>query len=498
MLLVFRNCYTFNRPGQDAYEMGRDVENYFLSKWEFERRKEIAVALYQQSLAAAEAAGSDILVTSKRKARRNPPMYDAVNRKVIYEPVSSSSSAGFETISSWREAAQNFYKTIVCAPTMIWFLKPVHKYPEVTPEVVRAYYQLIKQPMDLETVGRNLPNYPSPAELRKDLEHIVTNCVRFNPPGSPVNVAALELQAMITKAFQDPLLLTAANSLPREWKKARKILPDIPGDFVPPPVPAGPTVIRLKRAQSVVQPPPSGVEDTPGPVVQQPLPKQPKLSPATQNDTQSNNILLLVRPMTPPPMNPSDWKQLAQHVLNELVAIKDESSGTRLSWIFQKPIFKYDLPAGIKRLYLLSITELVDLGLIQTRLNNGEYDPDSFEKDVERMMDNCLVFNDETQYPHKVAFVLKRHFVGYWRSSGLAHRARELFTNRFGGNTFTPGENANLSEIRQQATPEAVIPKDCDSITGSYPLNEELLYEWRVSQRFIMHELRKKRQQEAL
>ena len=74
MLQVFRNCYSFNRPGQDAYEMGRDVENVFLAKWELERRKEIATGLYQRAIQIAHSVGSDILISSRRKAKRSPPV----------------------------------------------------------------------------------------------------------------------------------------------------------------------------------------------------------------------------------------------------------------------------------------------------------------------------------------------------------------------------------------------------------------------------------------
>ena len=48
MTLVFRNCMTFNKPGQDAFEMGKDVESFFLAKWQLERRREMALAFWQK------------------------------------------------------------------------------------------------------------------------------------------------------------------------------------------------------------------------------------------------------------------------------------------------------------------------------------------------------------------------------------------------------------------------------------------------------------------
>ncbi len=36
---IFRNCEKFNKPGQDAFEMGKDVERDFRIKWEMEGRR---------------------------------------------------------------------------------------------------------------------------------------------------------------------------------------------------------------------------------------------------------------------------------------------------------------------------------------------------------------------------------------------------------------------------------------------------------------------------
>lgn len=503
MLLVFRNCATFNKPGQDAFEMGRDVENVFLAKWELERRKEIATALYKRSIELARSVNSDILVTSKRKAKRNPPFYDAVNRKVVNEPISSGSSTGGSP-GDWRELMTRLYQNLVSDPQMIWFVKPVHKYVTIPTEVQKSYYTIIRFPMDLETVGKNLDLYPSPAEFRKDLELIVTNSVRFNPPGSFVNSAALELQSRITKAFQDhPVLLTAANSLMRDWK-VKKIQPEAPpfDQLVAPTVPPGPSVLRLKRSRKD-EPVDTAMKDTVNPVssdhISESTVTKKTITTASPVLDKSSQILNLERPMTPPPINVTNWRQYASHLLNELSAIKDDS-GTKLSWIFQRPIFKYDLPPNIKRLYLLSIAELMDMNVIQTKLTKTGYSPAEFETDVELMLDNCLVFNDETQYPHKVAFVVQKHYCNYWKGSGgLAEKANAVWSTQIDDqprDTLVIGERPNWAEIRQQALasadPAAPV-KDCDSVTGTYPLNEELLYEWRVSQRYVMHKLRKTR-----
>ena len=497
MLLVFRNCSTFNKPGQDAFEMGRDVENVFLARWELERRKEIAHSLFLRSI---ELAGNAVLESTRRKSLLKPPFYDTANRKVVefnLHSTSSGGSSGSHSPHSWKEIVTNLYNQIVGDPQMAWFLRPVHSYPEIPVLVKKNYYALIKSPMDLATVGKNLSLYPSAGEFRKDVELIVTNSLRFNPPQSPVNLAALELQRIISGAFDDTFKAELGAVRNNDWNGIKKQIPDPPGeDLVEPPPP---TVLRLKRSRT------AGDEVPPAPVpqasVEPPVVTTTTVSAVEKKGVSVPNVLLINRPMVPLD-KAVDWRGFAQHCLTELNQIKDESSNNRLTWIFQRPLFKYELPVSIKRLYLLSITELVDLSMITERLNpGGVYDrgngPSDFEADVIRMLDNCLVFNDESQFPHKVGFVLKKHFNLYWIDGGLRERAVQAWKEKGKEHAVLPASSSyehalpNWEEIRQQVMPDVVRPnQDCDSVSGSFPLNEELLYEWRVSQRFVMQQLR--------
>jgi hypothetical protein len=109
-----------------------------------------------------------------------------------------------------------------------------------------------------------------------------------------------------------------------------------------------------------------------------------------------------------------------------------------------------------------------------------------------RMLDNCLVFNDESQYPHKVGFVLKKHFIAYW-THALKKPAVTAWKSspKINSTSTTLREGPDWEDIRRQVEPDVVRPnQDCDSMSASFPLNDELLYEWRVSQRFVMQEIR--------
>ena len=514
MSLVFRNCMSFNKPGQDAYEMGKDVENFFLSKWQLERRREMAIALYERSVELANSVGSDVLVSSRKKSKQSPPSYDPVTRKVVELGGTSSSSGAASPKGDWREIIRIIFKNIRNNPNFAWFEIPVFKYTNIDPAVKKQYYQMIRWPMDFETIAKNLDIYPSPGEMRKDLELLVTNSVRFNPPESVVNKAALDLQKAITTAFDEKHRADLApfRSLSNEWRNAKKISPETPpGDLLPAPEPKKPVVLRIKRGRSgdepsadVVSRAVSAVTDVSPPMSSAGASRQ------TTNLGAGHAILTINRPMKEPQIPPSgqrpDWRFFANHCLEELAQIKDEStsSGNRLNWIFQKPIFKYELPVNIKRLYLLSITDLIDWSAIEAKLNSGVYDtagPAAFEKDVELMLDNCLVFNDESQYPHKVGFVFEAHFRKYWFDQGLRKEAMKVWSNKRDPGAFASmmavvedmpaAEQPNWDEIRAAVMNEVVRPnQDCDSVTSGFPLNDELLYEWRVSQRYVMQQRR--------
>ena len=513
MLLVFKNCATFNKPGQDAFEMGKDVENVFLTRWEFERRKEIAISLFDRSVElAASIDKTDALITSRR-SKLQPPHYDAETRKVVEgggggwsSSVSGSGSgSGSQSPANWKEIISVIFSQIVKDPQMHWFMRPVHSFGDLSIDIKHSYYAVIKAPMDLSTVGKNLSIYPSPLEFRKDLELIVTNSLRFNPPQSPVNLAALELQRIVTSHFDEvyKFEFSKINNASEGWKGVKKIFPDPPPPECLPPAPA---VLRLKRSRTnddSLAPVPS---QAPSGAVAPEVAKSPVKSISTSSSSLSTsgfNVLKLNRAMSPLAVGaetPQDWKVFATHCLSELNQIKDESSNNRITWIFQRPLFKYDLPVSIKRLYLLSITNLVDLSLINDKLNFGMYDrgngPADFEADMTTMIDNCLVFNDESQYPHKVGHVLKKHFEQYWIKNGLREMANASFSpsrehaeNPLAG--AVASEQPNWDEIRTQVIPDVVRPNfDRDSVSGSFPLNDELLYEWRVSQRFVMQQLR--------
>ena len=64
-----------------------------------------------------------------------------------------------------------------------WILWPVVAVPHpVNQKKVRDYYKIIKHPMDLETMRKNVSKhyYHSSEEFLKDVERIRDNCIQYN------------------------------------------------------------------------------------------------------------------------------------------------------------------------------------------------------------------------------------------------------------------------------------------------------------------------------
>ena len=95
---------------------------------------------------------------------------------------------------------------------------------------------------------------------------------------------------------------------------------------------------------------------------------------------------------------------------------------------------------------------------------------------------------------------MERHFKKYWFDNGLRDKARTAWDRKSVGLFDTPIarpvniEVPNWEDLRAQAAVEMVKPGlECDHISSTAPLNDELLYEWRVAQRFVLQNRRNKK-----
>lgn len=82
-----------------------------------------------------------------------------------------------------------------------WFLEPVDPVALNIP----TYHSIIKQPMDLGTMGEKLDNgeYENANAFRTDFNLVVKNCFKFNPEGTVVHMAGKDLEKIFEKKWSE-------------------------------------------------------------------------------------------------------------------------------------------------------------------------------------------------------------------------------------------------------------------------------------------------------
>jgi len=93
------------------------------------------------------------------------------------------------------EHVKKLFKQILGCKHSLPFRKPVDK------KTNKKYYDVVKEPMDLETVEKKLNRgaYVLLADFLGDITRIVENCRYYNPPGTPVSKTAENLETFVVQ-----------------------------------------------------------------------------------------------------------------------------------------------------------------------------------------------------------------------------------------------------------------------------------------------------------
>lgn len=69
---------------------------------------------------------------------------------------------------------------------------------------IPSYPKMVKKPMDLSTMRKKLDGglYPTAQKFFDDFKLMIRNCFVFNPAGTPVNQAGIELQRVFDEKWK--------------------------------------------------------------------------------------------------------------------------------------------------------------------------------------------------------------------------------------------------------------------------------------------------------
>ncbi|KAG1889391.1 Bromodomain-containing protein [Suillus subluteus] len=86
---------------------------------------------------------------------------------------------------------------------------------------IPTYYKVIKKPMDMSTMRKKLEagEYPNASKFFDDFKLMIRNCFLFNPAGTPVNQAGIELQRLFDEKWKNlPALRDASDDEEEEYE----------------------------------------------------------------------------------------------------------------------------------------------------------------------------------------------------------------------------------------------------------------------------------------
>ncbi|KAL5494783.1 hypothetical protein ACEPAI_245 [Sanghuangporus weigelae] len=246
-----------------------------------------------------------------------PPPRPAPAPKKRERPVPKAQAMGLNVQD--LKACQAALKRLNNCKSARIFLQPV----DPVRDKASDYYNVIKSPMDLQTMGHKLQNgmYKDRREFQADFRLMIQNCRTYNPPGSYPYVESVSLEAFFDKVWAkiNATVASAEKAMPKPAAPVERPKPQPPVVHEPVPdvsaiapevVPEAPAPkLKLKLGSQAL---PNGEGSKPPP-----KPKKPRKLKATD--------------MPPPPYIDDGSHDLLQEVIaiEELEKSPNKSAGSK-------------------------------------------------------------------------------------------------------------------------------------------------------------------------
>ncbi|KXS15137.1 Bromodomain-domain-containing protein [Gonapodya prolifera JEL478] len=263
---------------------------------------------------------------------------------------------------------------------------------------IPTYHSIVKKPMDLATLGRNLENgqYATVDEFASDMRLIFSNAVLFNGPSHPISSNAETLRAMFEKDVADPAFRARSASIQIASSASGQAGLDTTSThpvFVKDPMEFSPAE-RIARFAQLID--------------EKDAPKDAAISVETVDN--------LIRWFSSRPEFP-EYKMVKSTIEHEGCTKIMNSLGKSKS----ADPFRQSVDPLVFPLYAEVIKNPMDIPMIRRKLQNQEYSgPREFKYDIELMLFNCFFFNAPNDKVHSAGQAFLKQFRKEWANQGLA------------------------------------------------------------------------------
>ncbi|KAG0130291.1 hypothetical protein HOY82DRAFT_486892 [Tuber indicum] len=286
---------------------------------------------------------------------------------------------------------------------------------------VPNYFEVITNPMDLQTMEKKLNNkeYSSSRDFLADFNLILTNCVTFNGREHPVSENGRVMKAVFEKhmaGFPSADFVEPQKSKSTKKKGGGNTTVNTAAPKPPKPVAPVPQAIKATQTKKESKRPvPTAAITAASPT----FGLQPSGIPQIRRDSTANDRPKReIHPPAPKDLPYSDVKPRRKKAASELrfcdIVLKELHKKQ-----YHDTAFPFYVPVDPVALnipdYFKIIKKPMDLSTISTKLKTNQYDSASdFEADIRLMFSNCYKFNPSDQHVHKCGKALENIFDQKW------------------------------------------------------------------------------------
>ncbi|KAK4514480.1 erg10, acetyl-CoA C-acetyltransferase [Mucor velutinosus] len=383
-------------------------------------------------------------------------------------------SATAEELKKCRRVINKLNKSSAALP----FTVPVDEELDGAP----GYYQMITHPMDLGQIKSKVENkeYKLFSQFEDDVRLMLSNCFKYNGPGTFVYNAGMELEATFEKELsnlrgkadeetQNMTIVESPVTTPRTGH------PSLPPSSLSTSV-AAPTSSTLSTAPTpssiVIKPPKPAKAKSFSTVVSSAPPVQPQqpdyfsMSPSMSSPGPAQSPVERKKSMTPVvDVHNSSHKAKTSSVepksnydrmteKEKMSAVLNKTMSSDHAYEFLRPVDP--IKQGIPQ-YTKIIKHPMDLGTIKSRLVNHQYpNAQAMDSDMRLMFRNCYTFNPPNTYVYDKSKLLEEDYNKVWKT---------YFGSVRRGSTTTTDKKPK----EKHATPPVASPVAVSSSSSTVP-----------------------------